>query len=576
MIWTKVLKNVSGIFKRNKKRCIAYLCIALVVAFALSIFFSSGYPNGDDVGYHASSVAGVANHSFFDILTSKINGCIANDLGYGEGIFYPPFTHIVAALIYKVVRVFGFDVFFALKISYFLILSCAGVFMYEFVRLITRHEKAALFSSFFYVTFPYILSDVVVRGAMAESAIFMFMPLVLMGLYYMLKDAYGKFLICFVIGCVGMIHSHLVLTMFFAIVCVLGFLPKIKLFLRKKRIIYIFAGCLVTILLSLPFLLPMLQNKMNTNYYVFEPGFMSSLETVQGWRLPLGTLFSFDRPMKTVIGFVGVFGLCIIMYSVVRYKKIRTNDNSVFFLFAIISSILCIFCSTVLFSWAKLPSVFLMIQFPWRLCSFAAFSTAILLGCSIPYLERGMGSGRDLLYIAIGAVCCFSVFRINNFAKTPQVFSQDYLMNVVVFDYLPTATPDSSDYVNAHTRMPISDTEDVIISDVYSNTPDISFDVAGVSGGDIKIVLPRLYYLGYHIEAVYNNGEVEELEYNMSEDGFIEFDLDRNANIVVTYPGTRLQRVSFSIAGVVFVGFLVGLLYIRKRDGNKEVNIRGR
>ncbi|MBR0467943.1 hypothetical protein IJJ53_03525 [Candidatus Saccharibacteria bacterium] len=567
MMFMKAAKRLADCVKRNKQRCLSYACIALVALFGLSVFFSSGYPSGDDVGYHAASVMGMVDNNVFDILTGKINGYIANDLGYGGGIFYPPLTHIATTLIYKIVRMFGLDVFFAFKIFYFFVLFFAGIFMYELIRLITRHEKAALFSGLFYITFPYVLSDILIRSAMAESAIFVFMPVVLMGVYYLLHDDYKKFLLCFVIGGVGMVHSHLVLTMFFTVVCVIGFLPRIKVFLKKRRILYFCIGCIVIMLLSLPFLLPMLQNKLNVDYRVFEPGFMSSLKTVQEWRLSLDTLFSFDRPMKTVAGFMNIFGLCIIIYAIVRYRKIKTRDNVIFLWFAIVVSILCMLCTTTLFSWSKLPSVFLMIQFPWRLCSFVAFSSAILLGFSLQYLDREVGESRDMLYILVGVACCFSVFRINNLVHPAQDLDQGQLAYYPALDYLPTVTPSSLEYINTHTRMPIPNDGDVQISNVYSKTPDMSFDVVGVSN-ETKIVLPRLYYLGYIVEARYKDGTVEKLSYSMSEDGFIELSLNCDAYVLVSYSGTEVQKVSYMIAGAT----LIGLVFAWKVLGRREAN----
>ena len=55
--------------------------------------------------------------------------------------------------------------------------------MYKLVNKVFKSKFSALISAIFYLSFLYIIKDVFVRVAVAESFIFVFMPMILVGLY---------------------------------------------------------------------------------------------------------------------------------------------------------------------------------------------------------------------------------------------------------------------------------------------------------------------------------------------------------------------------------------------------------
>ena len=564
----KIFLIVQNIF--HNKTVIHLLIIAIVSVVVLGAFWKEFYPNGHDLSYHAASVSGMSERNIFEIFTSKIYGVVSNDLGYGEGLFYPPLSHIGAALIYKLISPFGLGVYVALRIFYFLVLFLAGILMRKLILLITKNEKAAIVSAIFYITFPYVIANVLVRSAMAECMMFIFMPMTLIGLYYLMKDQYKKFLLFFTFGCVGMINSHLVMSLFFAIVCLVGFLPKIKNFLSKKKITYFCLSIFITIILSLPFLLPMLQNKINTDYYVFQPNLMSTTESLNLWTGKLDYVLSIDKTYISNIPLtLGFLGIAILVYVLFNFKKTKTQVSAPFIIFSIITIMLCLLFNVLPSIWDIVPGPLLLIQFPWRLYAFIALSMAILVGVSTPYFEKKSGW---LFYIIVIISSLFSIAQINNLPNTddPAIQEKDltYASSYVI-DYLPTATPATftNTYVNEHTREPIVIGEDDIeISDLDSKVPDLSFNVSNIEK-ETHIILPRYYYLGYEIVAIYQNGAKEKINYGMSKEGFIEIVLNSDAQIQVTYPGTNLQKVSYIVAGVTLVIFISSV--ILKKDKQK-------
>ena len=561
--------------KKIWKKSIPYLLLALVALISVSIFINKDYIRGHDFYYHAATAEGMASRNVPEIFTGKIYGVLSNELGNGEGLFYPQLSHITAALIYKTTNHFGIGgIYFAMRVTYFLIVFLSGVFMRKLILLLTKNKKAAMGAAIFYMTFPYFLINIIVRSAMAEATFFIFMPIILIGLYHILHDNYRKFLLFFTIGCIGMIHSHLVMTLFFVGLTVIGFLPNIVKFFKKKRILYFLLSVLITALISLPFLLPMMENKMHAEYKVFEENFMANINGVEMWRVPIKEYLSVDGIILNVPIIITFIGLIAVIYAIFRYKSIQTKETKSFLLFAIILTIISFFCTTTLFSWRSLPQTLLLIQFPWRLLAFVALGCSIIIGLIIPKFK---GTNLDTVAIIMIAISgLVGIARVNTFADNnlePAVAAGElHHTSSIIIDYLPTSTPatHTNTYINDYPSHDVLvDNEDVTISNINNNVPDMNFDVSGITEG-IKLTLPRIYYLGYKIEAEYTDGSKEILPYLMSEEGFIEISLNKDAHININYPGTKIQRVSFWVAGVTVVAFTGLCIFLYKKEKKKN------
>lgn len=558
------------------KKSIPYLLIALVALISMSIFINKDYIKGHDFYYHAASVEGMASRSYADIFTGKIFGVLSNELGNGEGLFYPPLAHQGAAIIFKTINHFGVGgIYLAMRISYFLILFFSGIFMRKLVLLITKNKKAAMGASIFYITFPYLLINIIVRSAMAEAALFIFMPIVLIGLYHLLHDNYRQFLIYFTIGCVGMIHSHLVMTLFFVILTIIGFLPVIIKFFKKKRILYFLLSAVITVLVSLPFLLPMLEQRGHAQYHVFEEGFMANINGVEMWRIPISEFFKLDGAVINIPIIMTFVGLVAVLYAFFCYRDVKTKDNRTFLLYSLIITVISFFCTTTLFSFRSLPDTALMIQFPWRLLAFVALGCAIIVGLIVSRFKDNNASTILIVIVAISGLV--SISRVNTFASDnlPVALpaSQLHHLSSEYIDYLPTSNPTNHqehnyEFLNDYSQVPAANKDRVTVSNVIHKVPDLNFDISNVTE-KTTITIPRIYYLGYNIEAQYADGSKEVLPYLMSEFGFINIDVEKDAHISITYPGTKIQRVSYWVAGTTIIAFAGFCVYLYRKEKKK-------
>ena len=98
-----------------------------------------------------------------------------------------------------------------------------------------------------------------VRAAIGETLAFMFLPIVILGLYELLFRDYKKFYI-FSLGFVGLINCHLLSTVLsFIVVVFIVIFYIFKLLEEPKRILYIIYSAILGLLIGAFFIFPMLE-----------------------------------------------------------------------------------------------------------------------------------------------------------------------------------------------------------------------------------------------------------------------------------------------------------------------------
>ena len=86
------------------------------------------------------------------------------------------------------------------------------------------------------------VSDILVRDAAAESALFAFIPVAGISLVYLCREQYKKFLVWFSVAAVGMVNSHFVMTLYVVAFFGLFVLINWRKFFTKKKLLYIVLG----------------------------------------------------------------------------------------------------------------------------------------------------------------------------------------------------------------------------------------------------------------------------------------------------------------------------------------------
>ena len=128
--------------KKSKFLDINYFIIFIVSLLLIFPLINNLYFEGHDTGYHIANILAISdNLSYHNLFNLKIFPLIANNFGYGSGIFYPQLSHFMAALIYNVFP--NILVFTSLKITNFIIIFLSGILMYRFMKVSTKNKKLA-------------------------------------------------------------------------------------------------------------------------------------------------------------------------------------------------------------------------------------------------------------------------------------------------------------------------------------------------------------------------------------------------------------------------------------------------
>ena len=520
------------------KKDIKFLGVILLVALiAMLPMFTSSYKSSHDTKFHLANIDSLTEQikdNFF--FPSKIVGDIGNDFGYGTELFYPPLGHYSAAYINVVVD----NPVTSLKIVHFIGLLLSGITMYYLSKTVSKNKFIGLLSAVIYMLFPYHLSNIYVRDALGESLVFIFLPLVLLGLYELFNDNIKKFYPLFIIGYVGGMLSHLIMMCYLTVIILVFLIFKYKTTLKYLKQFVI--ASLFILAITSPFWVGLLQQRLLGNYNVFVDGVMVQGTWGNGLN-PLEYLMIF-KGMGTgeIKYYIDIIALILLIVTLKNYKDNKNNFYKYILIFGIVSLIL----SSKLFPWDILPKSLRLIQFPWRFVTFVSLAVSLLA----PLCINKFKDKKALTLILVIAMVLFSQPNLKQ--ATNEVIDADnleYWYGVgVQREYTPVNTINNLDYYNNRNH-------DIIMVEGPGNVEVISNDIPYLEfkvTGNITIELPRLYYIGYTLVDENNN----EIDFYENEKGFIETKVD-DGTYKLDFTGTKYDKLASALSIVSIVGLIL-------------------
>lgn len=559
------MNKIKNVFKTFDKKI---LIILLVAILTVSPYVTGGYHLGHDSAYHISNLFSyLKGFNIFDLHLDKIIPIVAQDFGYGNGFFYPPLAYNIAAYVYEILHNFGFGLFMTIKVVYFLSILLSGLFMYILVKKVFKNDWAALLASILYMTFPYHILDIFTRDAMAESMMFMFVPLVFLGINYLLNENRKMFYLCFVAGYAGAILSHLVLSVYLTIFVILFLLFNYKIVFTKKNIISFCIAAIMILLFTSPFIIPLLEHKILGQYMVFEPYHMATCESVMSHTLTIDDLISL--PDKGAYIYYTVSYVALIAFVVMLFCGYKKIDNKKWYIGFVVLLFICSIMICSLFPWNKMPTFLLNIQFPWRLELFLAFFMSIL--GSLVVLLAKKSNQKILTTILATVTVLFGIYFTHLYTYEPiDLKAIDVSTGGLGwgYEYLPVQTYENFDYFKKRSKDVVIIKGEASVTKVKSETPYLSFKIE-TDGATLE--LPRLYYLGYEITL--NDGKKKvKLDYIENEMGFIQIDVPNSGVITLNYVGTNGYKISiflYLMAVVISVSYFI--VTTRKKEKFKKL-----
>lgn len=515
---------MTKIYNKIKDNKILFIVFALFLTFLSSFnLLHKGIILSHDVNFHLHRIIALTNsikiHKYIPVYYNYLNG-----FGYGNGLFYPDiFLYIPALLNY-----IGLSIEHSYKIFIVLINLLSILTMYLCIKRITKKKYCAYTSMILYACSIYRLIDLVERGSLGEMMSFIFIPLVILGLYEIL---YGdnKKNILLALGLIGLCLSHVITLYLICISIGIIVLINIKCLKDKKRLFSLLFNIVISMLITSFFWLPMLEQVFSNKF-----NFLANSADFYNNVIPISALF-IDFPLVNMFKVWVPSGIGLVYYyGIYKYFRLKVKDKFLLSIYTvgILSIIMAIF--KLIWKINILTSLFNVIQFPWR---FYIIGTSFLtIGLSI--LLKNLNKNIIKLIIIYTMV----LFIGNSLLYTYNAYFTEPLNDEIMMgEYLPKDF--EMDSINE-----------------YKNK-DISYErVDEETKIEIKkkresIEAPLIYYKGYKAcsDKCY--------EVFKTEKGLLGIKTNNEmATINVKYEGTNLQKISKCIS---LISICVMVIYLK-------------
>jgi hypothetical protein len=543
-------KIKAFIYKNWGLLSLIFICFVVL----LPILFISNIPKNHDIQFHMSRIIGIKDAIALGDVKALIHPSFFDGYGYANGLFYPNFFLYIPALL----CLFGMSVFSSYKI---LIIACTistAFSMYYCAKKISLSKTAATIASILYVTAPYRIVDVYQRGAVGEIIAFIFVPLVILGLYQLFYDDYKKWWYL-AIGFAGLLLSHIISFTIVILVAFFFMLVNVKKFIvQPQRIWYLLIPSLACLLGTSFFLFPMLE-QLHTSELVLNN--VTTNWDIHNEAMPLANVFLGIELLAFPCGIGLVFIAASFMFSKIPHEY---SPLYRFCKASLITGLILLFVTTDLFPWKAVAFLLSSIQFPWRFLLVAVAFLSISSSLIINYLiDNKMAKKKG---IVIGVVIIPLI--ASTIIMGAEYIDNDKKINLDRFaigygEYLPYKTKCKDLYRRGSmitTYQPIK----------YSYTKEGTTMIIDYQNDVVPnyMEVPLLYYYGYKAVDL-NNGQRLKIEAGNNNTIRIHLDNISTSKIKIYYGGTMIQHFSMvlSISTVLFLA----VYYLLKKRRNMHI-----
>lgn len=506
------------------------------------------------------------------------------DLGYGYGYpifnFYAPLAYYIGAKF----MFFGVSALASTKLMIGLGIFLSGVTMYLLAREFWG-EYGGIISGVLYIYAPFHAVDIYVRGDIAESWAYAFIPLVFYALFKLYesinKDTFKKtnqnqtwIWVCLAsVSFAGLILSHNLSAMM-ATPGIIIFSSILYIFSIKSKKVsksyYLLLAILIGLLLSAFYWVPVFPELSYTNVLSVVGGGSDYKDHFvclsQLWSSPWG--FGGSAPgcidgMSFKIGKLHILLSLLSIPSVfILIKKNKTKGFLVVFFAVSFLFTLFLMIKESKFLWDLITQM-AFFQFPWRFLLIVSFYISFLGGAinyfsfkSLKFLKRGILSIVILSIVFMN----YSLFKPQEMLM---VDSNHYIDRQILNwktskisdEYMPKgfAIPKSQEFVP---KSRISENKNIIVNNVVDKTQFISFDVEVKE--KTKLEMNLAYFPGWHVF-------LDDQEQKIHAEKTIVINIPKGEHkALVKYIQTPVEKIGnlLSVTGVM--ALLLGIIRLKK------------
>ena len=503
--------------------------------------------------------------------------------GYALNLFYNPLTTYISLICGLIVNNFALGI----KIMLIIMMFVAIIFMYMFLKNVTKKTGVAVAGAIFYVTNPYYLSNIYIRGAIGESAAFTFIPLLFLGLYNLFNGDRKKHYFI-TIAATGLILTHNITTLYAAIISFIYVIINFNKLKEKDILIKLLINILFIVGLTIFFIYPLLLHSFSGEYVIFD----SDLMRTNGERVASGVIsfkeLFMEIPGQEVIFRLNIIQVVLFVLSIFCYRFIDKKDRKIylsFIIFAILSVILCMTKNI----WEFAPDILCNIQFPWRLLGFSGFFISTIAGINLFIILKKIFKNKEngLIFIIIPIALLSLLYAYSLDYKDYTVkkddnesieFINNNINNIVYMninrEYMPSKT-----YIALYKNQERVKGDNVFILEGEAlieseNKNELIYDI---KLSDIKentsIEVPFLYYKGYSAYIENEKNGRKEIDVKESDYGFLKIDIPNeyeNGMIKVEYKTPITYYIVYIISFVTLIGFIIYIVLNTAKSKNYE------
>lgn len=569
---------VRFIKKGSKESDAIFMILVSVALFASYPLFSGTIGFGHDLNFHLYRIEGIKDGLLSGQFPVRVHPTHNNGYGYITASVYPElFLYFPAVL-----RLCGISAPAAYNTFLFAVNLATALIMHYSAKGVSKSRYVGLLASVVYTLSTWRIMNLYYRAALGEALAMVFFPLVIYGLFCLLKGDKKKWWIL-ALGCSGVFQSHIISTVFVIITIAAAVLMFIKSFVHDRRWLGFFKAGALTVLLNLWYLAAFVKyyfgldmairhTKENTEFFlnaIIPTELFNMFNTNFGYSqlLPIGV----KGDMSLSLG-IGV-SVCLVVcaaYFIFRKKRALENEGYVFGIFAF--GVLLVFMATTFFPWEilqqnKLINMFCgTVRMPWRFLSLAS----PIFCMAAAAIAGGVFKQKTAKNIILAVTCfvCAVSFVSWGTAYTTQLdpsLKKGYAAatggSVGLDDEYYVVGTDSKKL----TPEKYETNGSVSVVEHNKSGTNIGLKLSNANAGDY-VEVPLLYYPGY--TAKDENGN--KLEVTDGENHVMRIYLDHGTEFVkIKYSGFWYFKIADIISLLTVLGMIA--LWFKNRSGRIKV-----
>lgn len=415
------------------------LLIGLGLVYCLPLFLISGIPHypTEDTFFHLNRLIGLEN-----VWTSPVCFHAFEGTGSLVNIFYPWLLMYPMWILYKMCGSYVL----AYKL-YYLIVSIATIFSaYYAVHIMTRSKFSSICFAILYAFSAYRFADVFRRQALGEVIALSVLPIVVLGVYYIVFNNYEKWHVLS-LGMTLLAYSHLLsvfmTSLMIALIIILS-INKIKE--RKERFLSMMLAICATCLMSAGALIPIIR------YYnkdIFRPRGSGELAESTAYSL-LQIIKSSIRNEPTAhgVGLLVIIAIAIGVPMMIALGK-RSSENATYLVAKtfMLSGLIILIGTSSIAPWYFLGEHTLLgnIQFVWRLNAYSSLLCLMAFSMLLSYVNMKDQQKRMIVCLFIILSVCLHITALHNLYNDEEhritekeIRSSLIIYHAPYFDYAPT------------------------------------------------------------------------------------------------------------------------------------------